>query len=95
MQPKNSVKNNNSFVSTNYTRANQQNADSFQHIDSQAAKSQILDGAWNDPRIVNSINEQDGRSKTCCDAEHLPHNEMNPQCYKNASGIASRIPYAG
>jgi len=26
--------------------------------------------------------------------EHLPHNEMNPQCYKNA-GNTGRIPYAG
>lgn len=34
-------------------------------------------------------------SQTCCVQEHLPHNEMNPQCYKSASGGVGRIPYAG
>lgn len=95
-----SAKNNNSFMSTNYSRGNRQdnlddNAEFAQNIDHEAVKSQIIDGAWRDPRLASSLNDYERRRNTCCEADHLPHNEMNPQCYRNASGITSRIPFAG
>ena len=50
---------NNSFVSTNYSKGKQDNNDNSyipEPLDSQAVKSQIMEGAWQDPRLVNSIN---------------------------------------
>ena len=54
-------------------------------------KSQIMNEAWNNPRI----NENRQGAIDCCETEHLPHNELNPRCYKNASGLVGKIPYAG
>lgn len=94
-----SVAQNKSLISTNNTRAGQNPGlvNSFQSspANNQITKSQIMDEAWKNQNIANTVYSNGQQNNTCCDREHLPHNEKNPQCYRNASGLASKIPYAG
>lgn len=57
-------------------------------------KSLILDSAFDNPQVPGALLQRQGQSD-CCVREHLPHNELDPRCYKNASGKVGKIPYAG
>lgn len=56
-QRKSQAMKNNSFMSTNYSKNNpQENQQSFDQIDQNAVQSQIMDRAWQNPRLANSVN---------------------------------------
>ena len=56
-------------------------------------KSQMLNQAWNNSQFAGDISKN--LDSTCCQADHLPHNEKNPQCYRNTNVGMSKIPSAG
>lgn len=75
------------------TQTQQNQRGGAQNSNLRANKSEILDRAWGDRQLAGQITG--ALNKTCCVAEHLPHNEMNPQCYRNSGASVGRIPYAG
>lgn len=56
-------------------------------------KSELVGQAWRDRQLAGDISN--GMNQTCCVTEHLPHNEKNPQCYRNTTVSVGRIPFAG
>lgn len=58
-----------------------------------ANKSEIIDRAWGNRQLAGEI--AGAMNQTCCVNEHLPHNEMNPQCYKGSGASMGKVPFAG
>ena len=57
-------------------------------------KSEMLNQAWNNSQLAGDISAGMSQSN-CCKTDHLPHNEKNPQCYRNTNIGVSKIPFAG
>ena len=71
--------------------------ESFQpqmHENMAANKSEMLKQAWGNSQLAGDISAGVNQG-SCCKSEHLPHNEKNPQCYRNTNLGMKKIPFAG